>query len=411
MASGKSYDRRGMPAREALRALIRAAPLVRPHLPDLVELTVNRVIDTIPFYRDTTVIGRDDLKKFAQDNFEHIIGYDPDKPRPIRSPPSEMGRAHAESGAPLADLLSAYKIGFALLWETITRELITTGILESADVAGIASTLFWRASEFGEEIIEGHREATTEILLRAEHERSAMVEALITGTLVEQPAIWETASRLDIPYTGHFLVVVAAAVLGGDPLPGIGPRLGQIKVASAWRLSPHQVVGVLSLRDPDPTPVVERLAASGTGYVGLSPLFTNLDSAPRAFYLAEIALRSTPHPDVKVRQFDDTPFAMLVAAAPDASAAIMRNVLGRFLDQPIQDQETLLDTFSMWLQCSGSATETAARLYCHPNTVRHRLHRLTEWTGRPIDDPAKVGELTAALYTWRLIGGRVQPLE
>ncbi|HZZ47746.1 MAG TPA: helix-turn-helix domain-containing protein [Pseudonocardia sp.] len=401
-----------MPARRALRSLIRTAPLLRPHLHDLVEETVDRVIDTISFYRDTSVISRDELKKFASENFEHIIGYDPTASRAVPSPPREMGRAHAEHGAPLADLLSAYKIGFALLWETITRELITTGALTASDIADVATVLFWRASEFGEEIVEGHREATTEILLRSEHERSAMVEALITGTLVEQPAIWETASRLDIPYNGHFLVAVAAAApLGGDPLPGIGTRLGQIKVASAWRLSPHQVVGVLSLPDPDPTPVVKRLESCSSGHVGLSPPFTNLGSAPRAFYLAEIALRSTPHPDVKVRQFDDTPFAMLVAAAPDAATAIMRNVLGRFLDQPVHDQATLLETFSMWLRCSGSATETATRLFCHPNTVRHRLHRLTEWTGRAIDDPADVGELTAALYTWRLIGGRVQPLE
>ncbi|GAA5174335.1 helix-turn-helix domain-containing protein [Pseudonocardia eucalypti] len=400
-----------MSARRALRSLIRIAPLLRPHLHELVEHTVDRVVETIPFYRDTTVIGRDELRKFAQDNFEHIIGYDPDRVPSSQSPPREMGRAHAEHGAPLPDLLSAYKLGFALLWETITRELVANGRLASADVADVATALFWRAAEFGEEIVEGHREATTEILLRAEHERSAMVEALITGTLVEQPAVWETASRLDIPYNGHFLVAVAAAdPLGGDPLPGVASRLGQIKVSSAWRLSPHHAVGVLSLRDPHPTPVVERLAACSTAHVGVSPLFTSLESAPRAFYLAEIALRSTPHPDVKVRQFDDTPFAVLVAAAPEAAAAVMRNVLGRFLDQPARDQETLLETFEMWLQCGGSATDAAARMYCHPNTVRHRLHRLTEWTGRPIDDPAKVGELTAALYTWRLIGGRVQPL-
>jgi hypothetical protein len=38
---------------------------------------------------------------------------------------------------------------------------------------------------------------------------------------------------------------------------------------------------------------------------------------------------------------------VLVAAAPDAAAAIMRTVLGRFLDQPVEDQKTLLDTFSL----------------------------------------------------------------
>jgi hypothetical protein len=400
-----------MSARQAFRALIRAAPQLRPHLHELVEQTVDRVVETIPFYRDTSVISRDELRKFAQDNFEHIIGHDPERIRPAWSPPREMGRAHAEHGAPLADLLSAYKLGFALLWETITRELVTNGILASTDVVDVATALFWRAAEFGEEIIQGHRDATTEILLRAEHERSAMVEALVTGTLVEQPAIWETARRLDIPFDGHFLVVVAAAdPLGGDPVPGVTNRLGQIKVASAWRLSPHQAVGVLSLREPNPLPAVQRLEMCGTGHVGVSPLFTNLESAPRAFYLAEVALRSKRHPDVKVRQFEDTPFAVLVAAAPEAAAAIMRSVLGQFLEQPARDQEVLLETFEMWLQCGGSATDTATKLFCHPNTVRHRLHRLTEWTGRAVDDPAHVGELTAALYTWRLIGGRVQPL-
>ncbi|HEX4250761.1 MAG TPA: helix-turn-helix domain-containing protein [Pseudonocardia sp.] len=400
-----------MSTRRAFRVLVRAAPLLRPHLDTLVEQTVDRVAGTITFYRDTTVISRDELRTFARDNFEHIIGHDPERGRPLRSPPRELGRAHAEHGAPLADLLSAYKVGFALLWETIARELVSVGAVASADVADMATALFWRAAEFGEEIVEGHRDATTEILLRHEHERSAMVEALVTGTLVEQPAIWETASRLDIPYNGHFLVAVAAAeALGGDPLPGITKSLGQIKVASAWRLSPHQAVGVLSLRDPDPVPVVERLEACSTGRVGISPIFTSLDSVPRAFYLAGIALRSTPPRDVKVRQFDDAPLAVLVAAAPDAAGAIMRNVLGRFLDQPVRDQETLLETYEMWLRCGGSATDTAAHLYCHPNTVRHRLHRLTEWTGRSMDDPASIGELSAALYTWRLIGEHVQPL-
>jgi hypothetical protein len=269
----------------------------------------------------------------------------------------------------------------------------------------MASILFWRAAEFGQEIIEGHRDATTELVLRQEHERSAMVEALVTGTLVERSALWETASRLDIPYSGNFLVIVAAAqALGGDPLPGAVSQLRKDQAASAWRLSPHQAVGIISLRDSDPAPAIRRLDACSTGRVGVSPLFTELDDAPRAFYLAGIALQSTPHPDVKVRRFDETPVAVLVAAAPDAASAIMRNVLGRLLDLPAREQNLLLETFEMWLQCGGSAIEAATRLYCHPNTVRLRLHKLTELTVRAIDDPAKVIELAAALHSWRLIG-------
>lgn len=395
-----------MSRREALRALIRAAPLIWPHLDVLTDQTVERVVTTIPFYRDTGVISRDDLCTFARDNFEYIVGHDPDLGKPANSPPRAMGNAHARHGAPLADLLSAYKVGFALLWEVITDEIVVKGYLGPAEAADMASILFWRAADFGQEIIEGHREATTELVLRQEHERSAMVEALVTGTLVERSVLWETASRLDIPYSGNFLVIVAAAqALGGDPLPGVVPQLRKNNAASAWRLSPHQAVGIVSLRDPDPAPAIARLNACSTGHVGVSPLFRELDDAPRAFYLAGIALQSTPHPDVKVRRFDETPVAVLVAAAPDAAAAIMRNVLGRLLDLPTREQNTLLETFEMWLHCGGSATDAAGRLYCHPNTVRLRLHKLTELTGRAIDDPAKVVELAAALHSWRLIGG------
>jgi hypothetical protein len=396
-----------MSRRDAVRALIRAAPLIWPHLDELTEQTVERVTTTIPFYRDTDVISDDELRTFAKDNFKYIVGHDPERGKPVNSPPRAMGHAHARYGAPLADLLSAYKVGFALLWEVIIDELVVNGSLGPAEATDMASILFWRAAEFGQEIVEGHREATTELLMRQEHERSAMVEALVTGTLVETTVLWETASRLDIPHQGHFLVVVAAArALGGDPLPRVVPELRKEKAASVWRLSPHQAVGIISLPDPDPAPAIRRLEACSTGHVGVSPLFRELDAAPRAFYLAGIALQSTPYPHVRVRRFDETPVAVLVAAAPDAASAIMRNVLGRLLALPTRDQNTLLETFEMWLQCGGSATEAATRLYCHPNTVRLRLHKLTELTGRPIDNPAKVVELAAALHSWRLIGGR-----
>jgi hypothetical protein len=36
-------------------------------------------------------------------------------------------------------------------------------------------------------------------------------------------------------------------------------------------------------------------------------------------------------------------------------------------------------------------------LFCHPNTVRHRLNRVTEHTRRSLTDPRAVTELTLAL--------------
>jgi DNA-binding PucR family transcriptional regulator len=50
----------------------------------------------------------------------------------------------------------------------------------------------------------------------------------------------------------------------------------------------------------------------------------------------------------------------------------------------------------VWVAHRGSIPETAAALFCHPNTVRHRLRRIEEYTGRSISVPLDVAELCLA---------------
>ena len=61
----------------------------------------------------------------------------------------------------------------------------------------------------------------------------------------------------------------------------------------------------------------------------------------------------------------------------------------------------LLDTFHAWLDAGGSANDTAAKIYCHPNTVRHRLHRIEELTGRSLSRPKDLAELCLAFEVER----------
>ena len=44
-------------------------------------------------------------------------------------------------------------------------------------------------------------------------------------------------------------------------------------------------------------------------------------------------------------------------------------------------------------------------LSCHPNTVRHRLHRIERQTGRPLNDPRSSAELFVALEALRTLPG------
>jgi DNA-binding PucR family transcriptional regulator len=112
-----------------------------------------------------------------------------------------------------------------------------------------------------------------------------------------------------------------------------------------------------------------------------------------------------------VAQFEETPLRVLAAAAPEAAGALVQAVLGPVLDLPAQDRATLLETLQAWFDAGGSAVETGKRIYCHPNTVRYRLRRLQEHTGRSLEDPKAVAELLAALDALRLLRGTGRPAE
>jgi DNA-binding PucR family transcriptional regulator len=78
----------------------------------------------------------------------------------------------------------------------------------------------------------------------------------------------------------------------------------------------------------------------------------------------------------------------------------MRRVAGGILaglDQvPAGQRPVLLATLGAWLDNGGSAGQAASVLFCHPNTVRHRLRRLEQLTGRSLSEPRGIAELSLA---------------
>ncbi|MFG2600145.1 helix-turn-helix domain-containing protein [Streptomyces sp. NPDC048462] len=62
------------------------------------------------------------------------------------------------------------------------------------------------------------------------------------------------------------------------------------------------------------------------------------------------------------------------------------------------DRRDLMETLTAWLESdSGSTSEIAEVLYCHRNTVRNRLDRVSRLTGRSLLRPADAAALYAAV--------------
>jgi len=98
-----------------------------------------------------------------------------------------------------------------------------------------------------------------------------------------------------------------------------------------------------------------------------------------------------------VRRFNVAPLAILLASTPKRSAELVQAVLGPVLDLPADDRAATLDTLTAWYAARGSTSATAQRLFLHRNSVRYRLRRFEELTGRDLTDPADAAEVYVAL--------------
>jgi PucR C-terminal helix-turn-helix domain/GGDEF-like domain len=397
-------------ARQRRRAVLApevaaVAEAVAARLPDLVDRVVRRISAEFEFYGKGDVVSQQDLRESVRGNLASLIGQLTGDQPPDLSPARATGRQRARQGAPLADILHAYRIGFTELWDAIVDEARRSPHAPWELLVDAASRVWWLIGEYTQELTIAYREAAAELLLAGARERSALVEALFTGGLPDQDTVWEAAKLLRLPWNGVFVAVaIETPGLGREGLPEAEALLASRGIGSAWLLHPDLQAGVVSLRHQDATPLLLGLLDRGVRTrAGVSPTYHSLGDTPRALHYARLVQRSLPSGAPAVAQFEETPLRVLAAAAPDAAGELARTVLGPVLDLPAQDRATLLETLRAWFDAGGSAVETGKRIYCHPNTVRYRLRRLQEHTGRSLDDPTGAAELLAGLEALRVM--------
>jgi DNA-binding PucR family transcriptional regulator len=185
-------------------------------------------------------------------------------------------------------------------------------------------------------------------------------------------------------------------------LPEIESKLRGLDVYSAWRLRPDLQVGIVHVKSEgcldEIVGLVSRLA---TNRVGASARFDDLRDTPQALHFAKVMLRGRPHQVSPVAVFDGSLLATAAVAAPDVMAKLVGTVLVGFEGLPDDEREMLFETFRVWQDSDASVRGAAEVLFCHPNTVRHRLRRIEKHTGRSLSRPRDVAELTLALEVHR----------
>jgi len=203
-----------------------------------------------------------------------------------------------------------------------------------------------------------------------------------------------------LPEGRRFLVVAAEETSG---LHRIEEQLQTMAIPSAWQSLPGLYVGVVAIRPDSVDRVIGLLNRTTLGRIGVSPPYADADQLDLGLKLARIALAAATVAE-PVKLFDRAPLNMVALADVEVARTVVHLVFGNLDDLAADDRDVLLATLAAWSTHDGSAGETAAALYCHPNTVRYRLHRVEERTGRSLTNPRDVAELVFALQARALLG-------
>jgi purine catabolism regulator len=124
-------------------------------------------------------------------------------------------------------------------------------------------------------------------------------------------------------------------------------------------------------------------------YAGISRVHSGIDSFRTAFHEARRALElgRALAPDRLITYFGDLGVYRVLFAVRETGEmqAFYDDMLGRLARYDREKKTELIPTLDAFL-CANNATEVAARLSLHRNSLLYRLRRIREITGLDLDD-------------------------
>jgi hypothetical protein len=252
-------------------------------------------------------------------------------------------------------------------------------------------------------LVAGYRDEQKRQLLAEGSQRLSLVDALLEGQAFDDWSLRDLAGHLRLPINGPFVVIAGHIPSAGDePLPEIESKLRSLDIFSAWRRLPDLQVGIVHVASSQGLDrVVALLSRMTTVRVGVSAAFGDLRDAPRALHVARVMLHGPTDSTSSVAVFDGSILATAAVSAPEAMIKTAGAALDGFGDLPDEERVLLFETFRVWQDNDALVSAAAAQLFCHPNTVRHRLRRIEKHTGRSLSRPKDVAELCLAFEVHR----------
>jgi hypothetical protein len=368
------------------------APLLLDELDAMTDRMIELLLRSEPAYGELVDAGAADFRRSIRANLElgvtYLIGAAVGTGRASLAGAREVGRRRAVQGIPLEAVLRAYRLGGQITWETLLAVSRAGGHQHDALLLEVAGSV-WRTNDAEcSAVAEGYREEQHRLDGVDDQARQQVLDGLLDGRGGDPAFVRSASSRLAVPLTGRLVVVVALPASEDDDVPD-APCAALLRrgVRSVWGTRSGARVGVVAL---GPLPVGDVLAWLRTetcGPVGVSSVVDDAAAVGCAYRLAETAARTLPAGARRVVTIDERLPEALLSNSPEISSRLVGQTLGGLLALPEEERAVLLDTLAAFLASDGSPTRAADELYCHRNTVMHRLRRIESVTGRKLTDP------------------------
>ncbi|HEX3545510.1 MAG TPA: helix-turn-helix domain-containing protein [Mycobacterium sp.] len=318
---------------------------------------------------------------------------------------TDLGRERARDGVPLASVMEAYRVGFRGIWDAAVNEVANRAQVNGHALRILTTKILAAQDVFTTAMAAAYRDEQARRLLGDESEREVLIDSVLHGRLFEQCSVWEAADYLRLPAQGPYVVVAAeAGVIGTEALNGIESKMRCMDVFSAWRQLPDLQVGIVHVKTAKQLDkVLALLSRLATGRVGVSAQYDDLRDTAQALRYARVTLRGRPDQGPRVTQFDGSILSTAAVSAPEVMVKLVTPTIECFAELANDERDILFETFRVWLENDGSLRTAGELLFCHPNTVRYRLHRIEQRTGRFLARPRDVAELCLAFEVHRLL--------
>ncbi|MEU9951153.1 helix-turn-helix domain-containing protein [Streptomyces sp. NPDC047939] len=361
----------------------------------------------IPPYARLSREVQADVRDFNERNLYEQLTCMADR-RPMRTDSTrQCVRRRATQGVPVDAVLHAFRIGYRLLAHSLIDRAKEQPGTTMDDIAQASMSIWSLLDAASQTVNDVYRETLVGLARADELQRLLLLDALLNGKTADWAMLGGTGASLGLPEQGPYICVVAEH----SDVTAMEQALLRNGLRSAWRPRPDGLAGIVALPDPavasgpsrvpGPALVLGVVGAAVVGRAGLSPAYGRLRESADALRLATLAQASLPAGTHRAVTLDHDPAAALVAAGHDLALRLAVALLDPVLAAP--DRKDLMETLTAWLDSdTGSTTEIAETLYCHRNTVRNRLDRVSRLTGRSLFRPADVAAFYASVRALEL---------